>query len=61
VEEFKNVQSNATISKARKPIQTPPKWTAPTDGWLKENLDVAIDKNNGRVGIGVVVRVVMRD
>ncbi|XP_059436609.1 uncharacterized protein LOC132169617 [Corylus avellana] len=31
-------------------------WLAPTQGWYKANWDVAIDKLNERVGIGVVLR-----
>jgi ribonuclease HI len=32
------------------------KWMAPTQGWYKANWDVAIDKSQGRVGIGVIIR-----
>ncbi|XP_059446364.1 uncharacterized protein LOC132177903 [Corylus avellana] len=32
------------------------KWSAPTQGWLKVNWDVAIDKAGGRMGIGAIVR-----
>jgi hypothetical protein len=32
------------------------KWTAPPIGWYKANWDVALDKVQGRMGIGVVVR-----
>ena len=31
-------------------------WLAPIRGWYKANWDVAIDKSNERVGIGVVLR-----
>ena len=31
-------------------------WSAPTREWHKVNWDVAIDKLNERVGIGVVLR-----
>ena len=32
------------------------KWMAPTHGWYKVNWDVAIDKSQGRVGIGAIIR-----
>jgi hypothetical protein len=30
--------------------------TAPENGWLKVNWDIALDKSNGRIGVGVIVR-----
>ena len=31
-------------------------WTAPNVGWLKANWDMAINKDQGRVGISVIIR-----
>jgi ribonuclease HI len=31
-------------------------WTAPNSDWKKANWDVAINKDQGRVGIGVIIR-----
>jgi hypothetical protein len=32
------------------------KWRSPPPGWVKVNWDVAVDKSNGRIGLGVVIR-----
>lgn len=34
----------------------PRKWQAPPHGWFKVNWDASVDKKNGRVGLGAVVR-----
>jgi ribonuclease HI len=31
-------------------------WKAPESGWLKVNWDASVEKNQGRMGFGVVVR-----
>jgi ribonuclease HI len=31
-------------------------WKAPSPGWFKANWDAGIDKKNGRVGLGVIIR-----
>jgi hypothetical protein len=40
------------------PVGDPPStsWKAPPQGWLKANWDAGLDRKNGRVGLGVVIR-----
>ena len=33
-----------------------PKWKAPPHDWFKANWDAGVDKKNGKLGLGVVVR-----
>jgi hypothetical protein len=40
----------------KSPVITEPHWKPPDEGSVKANWDAAVDRENGRIGIGVVVR-----
>jgi ribonuclease HI len=55
-EEFKKVNMPESTNGAVENIDRKKKWEAPPHGWYKVNWDVAIDKLQQRVGVGVVIR-----
>jgi hypothetical protein len=56
LEDFRIAHNHQPSTTASQIVQKCSSWTAPMDGWLKTNWDVAISKENGRVGMGVVIR-----
>ena len=56
VEEFKKVNMQESTNGAVENIDREKKWEAPPHGWYKVNWDVAIDKVQQRMGVGVVIK-----
>jgi ribonuclease HI len=56
MEEYKLFNKREDHVHQREDITTLTGWKVPPAGWWKANWDVAIGKNSGRVGVGVVVR-----
>ena len=56
VEDFKNAQQDTTGPPPSQAAQNRSSWMAPMEGWYKTNWDVAISKEKGLVGMGIVVR-----
>jgi hypothetical protein len=56
MEEYTQARQSVAVQREVGMEQIAESWKAPPTGWNKANWDVAIDRANGRVGIGVVVR-----
>ncbi|XP_059445374.1 uncharacterized protein LOC132177155 [Corylus avellana] len=54
VEEY--MKANMHNHSQRGDDESPTRWKAPENGWVKVNWDIALDKANGRIGVGVIVR-----
>ncbi|XP_059461922.1 uncharacterized protein LOC132190915 [Corylus avellana] len=54
VEEY--MKANLHNHSQRGDDESPTRWKAPANGWVKVNWEIALDKANGRIGVGVIVR-----
>jgi hypothetical protein len=56
LDDFRRATSKDAIPRSPICEELPIRWQLPPTGMLKTNWDVAVDKKDGRIGFGVVVR-----
>ena len=56
IEEFQKARTEEHPTNDAPNIHNQVRWRAPGSGWYKANWDVGIDRENERLGVGIVVR-----
>ncbi|XP_024042201.1 uncharacterized protein LOC127899370 [Citrus sinensis] len=61
VDSFKRIQAPGRILKARDHMTTRTCWSPPPSGWVKINVDAAINLEEHRVGLGIIIKDANKD